>query len=303
MRIASLLVRTLWLLGLSFQIAATATGPVAADPVPASVAGPAPAAAAGGEETVEQALCRMIEGAANRQHIPVPFFTRLIWQESSFRPGVTSPAGAQGIAQFMPGTAQERGLADPFDPEQAIPASAAFLADLVQRFGNIGIAAAAYNGGPTRAANWLQGKGSLPFETEDYVLRVTGRAADDWAADLKNKTSPPAIATPPSCQQIVADLRISSWPKTVAEAPFAPWGVQLSGNFSKARALATFERARQRYETILADIRPMIIGTRLRTRGTRAFYRVRVPADSRAAANELCGRIHASHGSCIVLRS
>jgi hypothetical protein len=275
--------------------------PAAADPPPVVAAGPAPVAASG--ETVGQALCRMIEGAAAKQHIPVSFFTRLIWQESSFRPGVTSPAGAQGIAQFMPGTAQERGLSDPFDPEQAIPASAAMLADLVQRFGNIGLAAAAYNGGPTRIATWLQGKGSLPFETEDYVLRITGRAADDWAADLKNKTAPPPAAASPSCQQIVADLRISSAPAIVAEAPFAPWGVQLSGNFSKSRALAAFERARHRYETILADIRPMIIGTRLRTRGTRAFYRVRVPADSRAAANELCARIHASRGACIVLRS
>jgi soluble lytic murein transglycosylase-like protein len=75
-------------------------------------------------ETVDQALCRMIEGAAATHRLPVAFFTRLIWQESSFRPGVQSGAGAQGVAQFMPGTAAERGLADPFDPEQAIPKSA-----------------------------------------------------------------------------------------------------------------------------------------------------------------------------------
>src|SRR5437588_7685324 len=81
-----------------------------------------PAAAQG--ESIDQALCRMIESAAASRRLPVDFFTRLIWQESSFRPGVVSGAGAQGVAQFMPGTAAERRLTDPFDPEQANPTSA-----------------------------------------------------------------------------------------------------------------------------------------------------------------------------------
>src|SRR5215211_8409496 len=75
-------------------------------------------------ETVQEALCRMIETSAKSHNLPVAFFTRLIWQESSFRTGAVSPAGAQGVAQFMPGTAAERGLVDPFDPEQAIPKAA-----------------------------------------------------------------------------------------------------------------------------------------------------------------------------------
>jgi soluble lytic murein transglycosylase-like protein len=104
-------------------------------------------------ETVEQALCRLIEGAARTQKVPRDLLTRLIWQESSFRPNVVSPAGAQGIAQFMPGTAKERGLTDPFDPEQAIPKAAEFIAHLVQQFGNLGLAAAAYNGGPARVTS------------------------------------------------------------------------------------------------------------------------------------------------------
>src|SRR5262245_17580460 len=67
-------------------------------------------------ETIDQAMCRLIESSAAAQKLPVPFLTRLIWRESSFRAGVVSPKGAQGIAQFMPATAAERGLADPFDP-------------------------------------------------------------------------------------------------------------------------------------------------------------------------------------------
>ena len=94
--------------------------------VPAGVAMAAPA---GGGETIDQALCRLIDTSAKASGLPAGFLTRLIWRESSFRTGVTSRAGAQGVAQFMPGTASERGLADPFDPEQAIPEAGRLLQD------------------------------------------------------------------------------------------------------------------------------------------------------------------------------
>ena len=70
-------------------------------------------------------------------------FVRLIWRESRFNPSAVSPKGAQGIAQFMPGTAGERGLLDPLNPVQALPKSAEFLAELRSQFGNLGLAAAA----------------------------------------------------------------------------------------------------------------------------------------------------------------
>lgn len=264
---------------------------------------PQPPVSASGE-TVDQALCRLIADAADRQHLPVGFLTRLLWQESSFRPHVVSPAGAMGMAQFMPGTAHDRGLDDPFDPEQAIPASAALLADLSRQFGNLGLAAAAYNGGPNRVATWLAGQGGLPVETQDYVLRITGHEAADWAAAARKPGNPGLDTGNTSCLQLAATLRTTGLGVPVAvQAAFAPWGVQLAGNFSKAIALASFERARTRYAAVLGDAQPMIIGTRLRTRGTRAFYRVRVPAETRSAAAALCSRIHNLRGSCLVLRS
>jgi hypothetical protein len=254
-------------------------------------------------ETVQQALCRLIEGAARTQQIPHDLLTRLIWQESSFRPRVVSPAGAQGIAQFMPGTAQERGLADPFDPEQAIPKAAEFIAHLAEQFGNLGLAAAAYNGGPARVTAWLAGRGGLPAETRSYVIAVTGRSAEEWAMDAKERRNADGwSASGQSCQQIVATLRIPGRGDTI-EAPFAPWGVQLAGNFSKERALATFRRTSQVYASLLKDVRPMVIGTRLRYRGTRTFYRVRAPAETRQAAEQLCRNIRTAGGSCIVLPS
>ena len=216
----------------------------------------APAARAqGADETIDQALCRMIESAATRHRMPVDFFTRLIWQESSFRPGVSSRAGAQGVAQFMPGTAAERGLADPFDPEQAIPKSAELLDDLRARFGNLGLAAAAYNGGPARVEAWLAGRGGLPGETRNYVSVITGRTAEDWAGDARSERPDVAEGGPPTrCLVLVAAFRrgtdrrvMEAYSGPIEESPLSPWGVQVAGNFSKAVALASYARARQRH--------------------------------------------------------
>jgi hypothetical protein len=262
-------------------------------------------------ETIDQALCRMIEGAAAAHSLPAGFFTRLIWQESSFRPHVTSGAGAQGVAQFMPGTAAERGLGDPFDPEQAIPKSAELLADLRQRFGNLGLAAAAYNGGPARVEAWLEGRGGLPGETRNYVSVITGRTAEDW----KSRDAAAADAeTPTRCLVLVAGFRRGTDRRVIeaygpieqsplALSPIAPWGVQIAGNFSKDRALAIYARARQRHGAILNDVAPMVIGTLMRSRGTRAFYRVRIPAATRTAATEVCDRLRKQGGACVVLKS
>jgi hypothetical protein len=290
-------------------LASPADPPSAAPSAPAAPDAPAPAG--GATESVEQALCRVIDGAARRHRLPPEFLTRLIWRESSFRAGATSPVGAQGIAQFMPGTAAERGLLNPFDPEEAIPKAAEFLADLRKRFGNLGLAAAAYNGGPGRLAKWLAGEGGLPAETRDYVAAITGRPAEDWAAAAKEAAPDEEEAREsPSCLKLAAVLRrpgrggapaIAGAP--LLPSPFAPWGVQLAGNFSKERALASFARTRQSYASIVGQMQPMIIGTRLRSRGTRAFYRVRLPASSRGEADQLCTRIRSAGGSCVVLPS
>jgi len=112
----------------------------------------------------------------------VPFFIRLLFQESGFKPDVVSRAGAQGVAQFMPETAVDMGLDNPFDPLEAIPASARLLRNLFVQFGNLGLAAAAYNAGPKRIQAWLTKKGKLPQETQGYVKIITGRPVETWTA-------------------------------------------------------------------------------------------------------------------------
>jgi hypothetical protein len=127
-------------------------------------------------------FCRALKQAAEDSGIPVPFFARLLWQESRFKSNEVSQAGAQGVAQFMPETAAEVGLDDPFDPMKALPASARFLRKLRDDFGNLGLAAAAYNAGPGRIQKWLARESDLPRETRDYVRIITGTRAEDWVA-------------------------------------------------------------------------------------------------------------------------
>ena len=125
-------------------------------------------------------LCATLLVSAENNDLPVPFFANLIWQESRLQNDAVSPVGALGIAQFMPRVALEVGLTDPFDPRQAIPASAHFLRDLRAHFGNLGFVAAAYNAGARRVSEWLEGGRALPRETRDYVFRVTGQSVDRW---------------------------------------------------------------------------------------------------------------------------
>ncbi len=361
-------------------------------------------AAPAATESVHEALCRLIETAAREHGVAADFLTNLIWRESNFSARAVSRRGAQGIAQVMPSTAAERGLADPFDPEQAIPQAARLLADLARRFGNLGLAAAAYNAGAGRVSRWLAKEVALPPATRNFVLLVTGRTPEDWAAQGKAESPQPGAA-PASCTAIIASVyrsgrrieeartlreetprieeartprieeirrieeartthieetprieetstpsieaprieearatqleetprieearathieetprikearttHIEETPRieetstpSIEETPLAAWGVQVAGNFSKELALASFMRVRERFASELGEVRPMIIGTQLRNRGTTAFYRVRVPADSRTAAETLCNRIRSAGGACVVLRN
>ncbi|HMN87674.1 MAG TPA: lytic transglycosylase domain-containing protein [Bauldia sp.] len=263
----------------------------------------------------KKTVCELIEESAATHRLPVGFLTRLIWRESSFRSDAVSPKGAQGIAQFMPGTAALRRLADPFDPAAAIPASAAYLAELSRTFGSLGLAAAAYNAGEKRVTDWVAGTGGLPFETRDYVFAITGRAADEW---LLPEPEPVAGATPlprvrggweaERCTELAARLAkpgagtelVST--AGVVQAEWAPWGVQVAGNFSLARALASYS-ALQRRHSILTGRLPLIVRAVSRSRGRAPIFQVRIPAETRESAAELCRKLQASGGACVVFRN
>ena len=251
--------------------------------------------------------CARIESAAGGHDLPVAFLTRLIWRESRFRPQAISHKGAQGIAQFMPTTAAERGLADPFDPAQAIPAAASLLADHRKQFGNLGLAAAAYNGGPQRVSDWLAGVGGLPGETQRFVRLVTGRLPEDWKAEdpaTRRAADPLDSARPVSCLSVLATL---GRPEPALPLPgpvaTAPWGALVGGHFSRERALAIYAALQQRHDAVLAGRGPMLVGTRNRSRGPATFYDIRVPAETREEAQAICASLRAAGRGCMVRKS
>ena len=276
----------------------------------------------------------------------------------------------------------ERGLLDPFDPVQALPKAAQFLRELKDQFGNLGLAAAAYNAGPVRVRAWLAGTHMLPKETRNYVAAVTGVPADEWA---KSGASKPAVKTTPNCRELMARIEVPSdplygdrvtphrealyshngmvkQPASSQEPPLSsqatpaqpddaqffkgdrieapsgpmlgdlvtlhqpshshshinlfleklterveltadsPWGVQLSGGFSRERVLAVYATIASRYAEILAGRNASILSSVFRSRGTGTFYQIRVGADTFERANDLCVDRRAG-GACIVLRN
>ena len=122
-----------------------------------------------------------IAAAAQRWNVSAALLAAQLYAESGFNPFAVSPAGAQGIAQFMPGTARAYGLANPFDAAAAIDAQAHLMRDLLRQFGSVPLALAAYNAGPGAVA----GCGCVPPypETQAYVARILGllRGAGDTA--------------------------------------------------------------------------------------------------------------------------
>lgn len=295
------------------QAAPPATDAPAAPATPAGQTGKtadAPAASHGFD--ARESMCLMIESAARASNLPLEFFARVIWQESRFQPSAVGPVTrsgerAQGIAQFMPGTAAERSLLDPFDPVKALPKSAEFLAELRDQFGNLGLAAAAYNAGPRRVQDWLAGKGGMPSETRAYVAAITGSSVETWRDATGHAEPAPRGAL--GCRELIALLKqapnpfVAGLEQRVKIGAASPWGVQLAAGFSRDAAMAMYARAIKRLASVVGSRDPELLGSILRTRGTHMFYQVRIGADTRAAADALCGQIRRAGQACLVLRN
>jgi hypothetical protein len=110
--------------------------------------------------------------AADRWNVPVELLAAQLYAESNFNPFAVSRAGAKGLAQFTPGTANAYGLRDPFDGAASIEAQAHLMHDLLAKYKTVGLALAAYNAGSGAVDRF---HGIPPFaETQGYVTRVLG---------------------------------------------------------------------------------------------------------------------------------
>jgi hypothetical protein len=247
-------------------------------------------------------VCGLLSLHAQRNKLPVDFFTRLIWKESIFDARAVSPVGAEGIAQFMPGTAKLRGLKNSFDHREALAAAAEYLAFLTGKFGNLGLAAAAYNFGEDGTSAWLANRRTLPAETEDYVLAITGHAAAEWRSPAATLAIPGlggGGSFAENCAKLVLREMLPPSPITPRSLT-KPWGVVIAGGFSEARTLASFERTKSRYATLLNDELPMVVRTRDLSRGRKLLVRIMIGRNSRQEAEDLCAKLRSQNGACIV---
>jgi len=299
------------LLALTFALAfgSVETPSAQAEPDPAASSEPAkPTAGPKSAPTAATVtdICRVVTQAAADNDLPFDYFTRLIWRESRFNPGAVSPKGAQGIAQFMPGTASGRGLVNPFEPVQALREAASYLRELRATFrGSLGLAAAAYNAGPGRVEAWLAGRGGLPGETRAYVRAVTGHDAETWASPQPPEWQPVAVPKGASCIELAKLITAAPRPRRAltASPAWAPWGVQLAGNWSQGGVLASYERLRRTYGSVLRDRLPLVLQAKLPGKRGAAKYIVRVSEATRTKADALCAQLRAAGGACIVLKN
>jgi hypothetical protein len=293
-----------------FAILVTAASPVLAeDTAPAPTAEPpqaethaetsGTAVASPSPAPVPETMCDTLAAVAARHDLPADFFIRLIWQESRFNPNAVSFKGAQGVAQFMPGTARMRGLEDPFDPGQAIPKAAELLRDLNREFGNLGLAAAAYNAGSGRVRDWLNGHKPLPGETVAYVRLVTGRSADEWVGKQKTGETGGAVRVP--CTQ--AGLTITDGVASVPlpRRPVPTWGAEVAGGPTQAKALARYREVQAKYPAILGSREPHFVVRGIV--GDMGAVRARAGSETRADADKVCAALRAAAWTCDVMHN
>src|SRR5262249_10254533 len=161
----------------------------------------------------------------------------------------------------------------------AIAESARLLRDLRRDFGNLGLAAAAYNAGPARVRDWLAGRRALPGETRAYVRIVTGQAPGQWIGANAPPTEMRSGKPLPGGE--IAPLLVRTVPSATKPAPV--WGVELVGGPTDETALAAYRRYEQKYPSILAGRETYIVHHGL-GRGMMGWAHVHVAADDRPSA-------------------
>jgi hypothetical protein len=148
----------------------------------------------------------------------------------------------------------------------------------------------------------MAGTGSMPAQTRAYVMAVTGNSIDEWAAgrDVKGKSEGV------SCSTLMARLKeppttfLGALQQRVVAGAIQPWGAILGAHQSRSEILDRYAALQRKFAAALAGLDPIVFE---RTRGGLPRYQVRVGAESRQAANDICKKIHLAGGDCVVLRN
>lgn len=249
--------------------------------------------------------CNAIRTFADRHGLSRDFFARLIWQESRFDQNALSHANARGIAQFIPSTAALRGLKDPYNPADALEHSAQYLAEMVKKYGNEGMAAIGYNGGERRAEGFLQG-GGLARETVNYVPIITGLAAEVWRdtppkePDFRLSKDKPFL---PACYDMARNRRVSALRITPPEPVLKPWGVQIAFGTSTDAARTKAKSSTASCPAPIKDRKLQMVFKKNRVSGRKGFYFAQLGSTDRQSAQALCDRMRRSGCICLVVKN
>lgn len=235
--------------------------------------------------------CQAIDKYANRHGLDRGFFARLIWQESRFDPNALSPANARGIAQFIPSTAALRGLADPYNPADALEHSAQYLAEMAARYGNVGMAAIGYNGGERRAEGFLQGRG-LARETVNYVPIITGLRAEVWRDrppqehDMRLSQDEPFLT---ACYAMASKRRLTRLAPPDPPAGLGPgWGVRVAFARSEKAALRAVQTKTRACRRLVRGEDPRLTYKPHRVAAKKGYFFAQFGRETRAEADKLC---------------
>ncbi len=245
-------------------------------------------------------VCGLIKASADRYKIPAPLLARLLWTESKFNVDAADNQGRRGIAEIVPSVARERKIKAPHDLEEAIPSAAAYIGTLRDRFGNDGLAVAAYKLGEKRLATWISnGGGVMPTRIENFVYEVTLRDAQFFMDPRQNYTAPPLKGTEPfaeACRAMPKDARVTR------EHLDTLWGAVVAGNFRRSAVLKQWGDLVGHHKQAIGNLAPAVQKWETPL-GRAGIYAAKVYTSTRGEANEVCDRIHSAGGACIVLKN
>jgi hypothetical protein len=147
----------------------------------------------------------------------------------------------------------------------------------------------------------------MPQETRNYVAVITGATVEEWVAAGRNGKLPEPRTL--SCRELMALLKrapnpfVTGLEQRVTLGATKTWGVQLASDFTRDKALARYARVLKRLSFVIGGQDPSLFRSVDHSRGTRVFYQVRIGAETRRAADDLCDRIRRAGGACFVLRN
>ena len=265
---------------------------------------PAERSAQTGKPPTADDICRTIEQSAAENGLPVEFFARVIWQESRFNAFAVSNKGAQGIAQFMPRTADARGLSRPVRSDRG---AASFGGLFARADGSVRQSRACRGRLQCRPrARERLAFGQAHAAGRDPQLRRRHHRLDGRrmgvglaAGEKRRRRFPQGVP----CTRL-ANLILAPKEKAQQIAAYVPrWGAQLTSNWSESRAWETYRTLQRQYASLIGDREPIVLRGRLPGMGAVSRTIIRIGDDSRAPLDALCNKLIAAGGACVVLRN